>query len=293
VSVPLREQSVKMTFAEVVDHFNKGIEEAENFLCLARSSRLQLEQCLALDVLLYNATRIKHKAVRRGEEDNANLFLGFECAIGAVRSELMMWILLKRDMPNEAWNRLVASQMACLDATRAHMGFAHCEQRLKALEQLEGQIFPPQAFMSAGFVSDRLDCSICGERYSKCEHLRGKPYLGQFCEVIHRNPKGDHVALVKVPADKRCRVVSIKTKDGHRDKLSWKITPYKKGELFNEKDPLEAQIVFLSLDRYPYLVPTEKILGPQLPALKSESELGGLAAAEDDAEPERPVAQTL
>lgn len=289
MSEPLREQSVKMTLKQVVDHFNKGIEEAENFLSLARSSRLQLEQCLALDLLLYNATRIKHEAVRCGEEDNANLFLGFECAIGAIRSELTMWILLKQDMPNEAWDRLVAAQMACLDAIRAHRGFAHCEQRLRDLEQLEGQIFPPQAFMSAGFVSDRLDCSICGERYSKCEHLRGKPYMGQFCEVILRNPKGDHVALVKAPADKRCRVVSVKTTDGHRNKLSWEITPYKEGELFKEDDPLEAQMIFLVLDRYPYLAPTEKILGPQLPALKSEPELGGLAAAEDKKEPERPV----
>jgi hypothetical protein len=253
-----------LTPQQAIDHFNKGIKKAENFLCIARSSSLQLEECLAIDLLLYNATRIKREAARRGEEDNANLFLGFECAIGAVRSELMMWILLKRDMPNEAWERLVAAQMACLDATRAHRGFAHCEQRLKALEQLEGQIFPPQVFMSAGFVSDRLDCSICGERYSTCEHLRGKPYMGQFCEVIHRNPRGDHVAIVKAPADKRCRIVSVKTKDGQRDKLSGEITPYKEGELFEEEGPLEAQMIFLALDRYPYWAPTEKILGPQV-----------------------------
>ncbi|AXW60981.1 hypothetical protein CJO94_02435 [Ralstonia solanacearum] len=287
MSEPLAEQPVKMTFKRVVDYFNRGIEAAENFLCLARSSKLQLDQCFALDSLLYNATRAKHEVAHRGEEDNANLFLGFECAIGAVRSELMMWVLLKRDMPNEAWTQLVAAQMACLDATRAHSGFGHCEQRLKALEQLEGQIFPPQVFMSAGFVADGVDCSICGERYSKCEHLRGKPYMGEFCEVIHRNPRGDHVALVEVPADKRCRVVSFKTRDGHRDRLSWEVTPYKDGELFKDEDPLEAQMIFLNLDRYPYLVPTEKILGPQLPV--SESESGEPAAAGGDGELRQPV----
>jgi len=288
MSVPLVEQPVTMTLGQAFDYFNAGIAEAETFLCLARSSKLQLEQCLALDLLLYNATRIKHEAVRRGDENDANLFLGFECAIGAVRSELMMWILLKRDMPNEAWDQLVSAQMACLDATRAHTGFADCERRLRDLEQLEGQIFPPQAFMSAGFVSNRLDCSICGERYSKCEHLRGKPYMGQFCEVIHRNPRGDHVALVKIPADKRCRVVSFKTKDGHRDKLSWEITPYRKGEVFKEDDALEVQSILLAVNRYPYLVPTGKILGPQLQALISES--GALAAEKAEREVERPVA---
>lgn len=265
------EQSVMMTIEQVIDHFNKGIKDAEHFLCLARSSKLQQEQCQDLDLLSYNATRIKHEAVRRGDEDNANLFLGFECAMGAVRSELMMWILLKRDMPNQAWDQLVAAQMACLDAMRAHRGFAHCGERLRMLEQLERKIFPPQVFMSAGFVSDRLDCSICGERYSKCEHLRGKPYLGQFCEVIHRNPRGDHVAAVEAPADKRCRVVSVKTKDGYRDKLSLAITPYEEGESFNEGAPLEVQTIFMALDRYPYMRSTEKVLSVELPASQSKS----------------------
>lgn len=251
-----------MTFDEVVDHFNKGLRDTENLLCLTRSSRLQHEQCLALDLLLHNATRFKQQAAGRQDNDIANFFLGFECAIGAARSHLLMWILLKRDKPNEAWERLVAAQMGCLDATRAHRTFAHCAQRLKELEQLEEQIFPPQAFMSAGFVSDRLDCSICGGRYSKCEHLRGKPYMGEFCEIVHWNPRGDHVALVDAPADKRCRVVSVKTADGYRDKLSWEVTPYAEGESFNEGDLLEVQSVFLTLDRYPYLAPTSEILSP-------------------------------
>lgn len=273
MNIPLLEQSVKMTIEQIINFFNNGIKKAEIYLCLARSSQLQLEQCLALDLLLYNATRFKLEEVHRGKEDNANLFLGFECTIGAVRSELMMWILLKLDMPNEAWDQLVAAQMGYLDASRAHRGFAHCEQRREVLEQLEDNIFPPQVFISAGFVSDRLDCSICDERYSKCEHLRGKPYMGQFCEVIHRNPRGDHAALVEAPADKRCRVVSVKTKDGHQDKLSLETTPYKEGELFKEGGPFEAQMLLLALDRYPYLASTEKIIGTQFPALKLKSEL--------------------
>jgi hypothetical protein len=260
MSDPPLDQSAKATLSQLIDYFNKGIREAEIFCGLARSSKLQMKQCLGLDLLLHSATQIKHEVVRRGEEGNANLFLGFECVIGAIRSELLMWILLKRDMPNEAWDRLVAAQMAYLDATRAHSGFSHCEQRLRELEQIEGRIFPSQVFMSAGFVSDRLDCSICGERYSKCQHLRGKPYMGQFCEIIHRNPRGDHVAMVEHPADKRCRVVSLKTKDGHRDKLSLEITPYEEGEQFKEGDPLEVKMIFLTSDRYPYLVPSEKIL---------------------------------
>src|SRR5579863_7236404 len=141
MSEPPLDQSATITLSQLIDHFNKGIQGAETFCCLARSSKLQMEQCLALDSLLWGAMRLKHEAIRRGVEDNANLFLGFECVIGAIRSELMMWVLLKRDMPNQAWDRLVAAQMAYLDATRAHSGFAHCEQRLGELERLEGHIF--------------------------------------------------------------------------------------------------------------------------------------------------------
>lgn len=119
MSAPWDAQSVKMTFKEVIERFNAGIKEAENLLVPARSSKLQVEQCFKLDILLFNATRLKHEAIRWEQENHANIFLGYECAIGAVRSELMMWILLKRDRPNEAWSQLVAAQMACLDAVRA------------------------------------------------------------------------------------------------------------------------------------------------------------------------------
>ncbi|QEY73083.1 hypothetical protein [Pseudomonas denitrificans (nom. rej.)] len=251
---------MKMTLPEVIEYFNGGIENAETLRRMAMSSNLQLEQCHALDLLQINAARFKHEAIRRAEEDCANLFLAYECAIGAVRSELLMFLLLKRDMPNKAWEQLVAAQMGCIDASRAHSGFDHCQQRLEDLIQYEELLFPPQVFMSAGFISDSLECSICGNPYAKCPHLHGRPYMGRFCQIIHRNPRGDHVALVDSPADKRCRVTSIQVREGHRDKLSGEITPYEGGELFDEYGPLNAQSIFMALDRYPYMALTGKVL---------------------------------
>lgn len=259
------ETSKKMSLPEVIDHFNKGISEAENLLCLARSSRLQHEQSLTLDLLIYNVAKAKQIAITNQDEDSANLFLGFECAIGAIRSELMMYVLLKRDDSNAAWDCLVAAQMACLDAMRAHHGFSNCAKRLTQLQDLEKLLFPPQFFLSAGFVSSRLDCSICGKPTSECSHLRGRPYMGQLCEFIHRQPHGDHVALVEVPADKRCRMVSFKTKDGHRDRITWQLTPYKEGENYSEDETLEVSSIILSLQRFPYMEPAEKVLGPLFP----------------------------
>lgn len=254
--------SRKLSLPELIDHFNDGIKEAEKFLCLARSSPLQHEQCLVLDVLLYNVAKAKQIAVTSQNEDLANLFLGFECAIGAIRSEIMMYVLLKRDDANAAWDRLVAAQMGCLDAMRAHQGFSNCAKRLADLQDLERRFFPPQVFISAGFLSIRLDCSICGQPTSQCNHLRGRPYMGQLCEFIHRQPRGDHIALVEVPADKRCRVVSFKTRDGHKNRITWELTPYSEGESYSEKEVLEVSTIFLALQRFPYMESTEKVLGP-------------------------------
>lgn len=256
---------IRLPLDQVIDIFNEAISAAENFLCAARSSRLQLEQCFALDMHLKNATDLKLEAIRREEEDYSNLFLGFECVIGALRSELLMWILLKQDSPGKAWDQLVAAQIGCLHAIRAHRGFSKCESRLPYFKGIESTLFPPQVFVSAAFVSDRIDCSICGERYSKCTHLSGKPYMGRFCDLVHRNPRGDHIALVDSPADRRCRVTSVRTEHGHRDRLTWEISPYGEGEEFQRG----GHSSFLALNRYPYLEPTSEALGELINVFQS------------------------
>jgi hypothetical protein len=257
------ERPVKMTFQETIEFFNGGIESAEGYRCLSKSSSLQIEQCRALDLLQVNATRFKQVSIQRADEDAANLFLAYECAIGAVRSELLMMIFLKRDMPNEAWDQLVAAQMGCMDASRAHQGFAHCQQRLEDLNNYEKLLFPPQSFMSAGFISDGLDCSICNTPYAKCPHLRGKPYMGNFCEIDHRNKRGDHASLVDTPADKRCRVTSVQVREGYMDKLSGEITPYEGDELYDEEEFLLVKATLMAMHRYPYLAYTGRVLGEE------------------------------
>jgi len=33
-------------------------------------------------------------------------------------------------------------------------------------------------------IPEEAKCSICGERRGQCEHIEGKPYMGQMCEMI-------------------------------------------------------------------------------------------------------------
>jgi len=256
--------STNMKIHQLIEYFNAKIKHAESFRSAAQSSRLQIEQCLALDLLQLNANRLKIQAIQNNNEHDSNLLLGYECVIGSVRAELLMWILLKRDMPNQAWEQLISAQIACVDASRADKGFSHCQLRLEDLNRYEELLFPPQAFLSAGFISDRLDCSICGNHYAKCKHLHGAPYMGQFCTIIHRNPRGNHIALVDVPADKRCRVTAFQVKEGYQDKLSGEITPYEEDEAFDDSGGLRMRTIMMALDRYPYLTLAKDILAKSI-----------------------------
>jgi hypothetical protein len=241
-----------MTFQEVVNYFNSAIEKAETHASAGVAIPLQHAQCDTLELLLHNASRFKSHEIAQRNENLANLFLGYEGAIGTVLSELRMWILLKMDKGNLAWEQLIAAQMAALDAARSHKGFAHAAERIPRLVELES-LFTSATYLSAGFSSSRLECSICEMDYAKCNHLRDMPYMGQLCQVKHHDILGNHVALVKAPADKRCRVISIKTPEGHEDKITLAVTPYGPNEQFVAGEGMELNAIIMVTDRYPYL----------------------------------------
>ena len=55
-----------------------------------------------------NQTKVK--CIRNEDEENANLMLSCECFVDALILELEMWVQLKKDEPNTAWNSLVTAQ---------------------------------------------------------------------------------------------------------------------------------------------------------------------------------------
>jgi len=205
--------------------FNEKIKEAEVFLSITRDSNLQREAIDSLQQLQIAVDAEKDIAIKHGDEDYANLLLGCECVTAALIAELKMWLFLKEENPDAAWDELVRAQMASWDAVRAHQGFAHLSNQFKKLEAIEKIVFPPQVFVSSGMIVKKQECSICGGEYGECDHLAGKPYMGRFCYIIARDLSVDHVAIVEQPADKRCRIEHFDVEGGMRNRMTWKIKP--------------------------------------------------------------------
>lgn len=220
-----------------IDRYNALIRECEVFLSPARDIELQKETCARLYDFQSDLEKEKQKAVSAGDENFANLLLGFECVAECIRAEITMWILLKMGNPDEAWDSLISAQTAAADAARAHEGFSHLAQKSERLETIEQLVFPPQVFLSSGLIVRHQECSICGAEYGECGHLAGMPYWGTFCHIIAKDIEARHFAIVENPADKRCRITEFEADGGWRNRMTWKIDPRKPDTATDDSAP--------------------------------------------------------
>lgn len=198
------------------------IKECERFAVLCRSSRLHRENAAKLRGMLAKASEQKAAAIGAGDEPTANELLAYEYTLDALANEIEMYVALKADDAGAAWTHLVNAQMAASHAVKAHAVAAHLEKiyipRLYTLERL---LFPKQIFMSIGFITEESECSICHAVYGECEHIKGRPYMGQLCARVVTKTSVREVSLVEEPASKHCRVISFTDKNGvARDPLS-------------------------------------------------------------------------
>jgi hypothetical protein len=203
------------TLAQARQVFHGAAKECERFAVLSRSSRLQSEHAGRLRDARLRVSVAKKALIDCAAEDGANELLAFEFMLDALANELDMYAALKRDDPGAAWTKLVNAQMAALHAVRSHAVAAHLEQahipRLHVIEQL---MFPKQMFMSVGLIVEHAVCSICSSVYGDCEHVKGRPYMGQMCACIITKSTLLETSLVEDPANKHCRILSITDKNG-------------------------------------------------------------------------------
>ena len=205
-----------------VKEFNSSLKDAHAMCFITRDSQLQSDTIDSMLKLQSRLKNLKTEAVDQGKEDNANLLMGFEFATQTLISELRMYLLLKQEQPDSAWDELIAAQNSAIGAMRAHTGFSHLEGKVRQLEAIEELVFPPQVFLSTGVTLDEVECSICHANYQDCEHIKGKPYMGELCHLIIKKASLNEVSIVDNPADKRCRVTHSPSGDGNRNQMTGK-----------------------------------------------------------------------
>ena len=137
-----------------------------------------------------------------------------------------MYLRLKKDKPDAAWSELVKAQDAFEAALRADEGFGEdVARQLSRLYTIERVVFPPQSFLGTGWIVKEEICSICGSEYEDCDHIKGRPYMGEFCVVHIRPYEVNHVAIVDRPASKHCRITHVKVSGGRENRLSLIVEP--------------------------------------------------------------------
>ena len=146
---------------ELIGEFERLTEDCAKFLFITRGKEFQQEAIEKLTALKQKISLFKEKAVESKNEDSANIALSLELFIGALIGELRMWIALKEDDPNKAWDYLVGAQLLVRNAAQAHRtAEERAESYANKLHLLEKLLFPPQIFFSPGFIQKEEECSI-------------------------------------------------------------------------------------------------------------------------------------
>jgi hypothetical protein len=210
---------------EVVDFQNRLQElsgDCTRFCFLTRAKEFQLESVHKLELLKDEALSLKKQMAAQKDEDSANAMLSFEQMTLALIDELKMWVALKDDDPNRAWDFLVEAQGAARTAMQAHQVAGHLEQYCNRLHLIERIIFPPQTYFSPGIVIQQSECSICGKEYGECDHLVGKAYMGEMCIKIIKECEIKEISVVFDPANKQARMINLTDEEVMRDYMTWR-----------------------------------------------------------------------
>lgn len=209
--------------------FEQVAHEAETMVFAPRAIELQDAAMKRVEAFREELLDAKAEAIDRGDEVAANKILSMEVTIAAIGAEIAMWLAIKRDAGEEAWTHLIDAQNRCSAAIRIRRQVFGADDTIllenyrKKLSLLESIVFPPQAFCSAGGVAKKRDCSICGEAYDDCDHVRGRVYMGEVCCVIISEMELEEVSFVDEPANKHCRVLSFSDGGKRRNKMTWRI----------------------------------------------------------------------
>jgi|ERR1035441_8588366 hypothetical protein len=212
---------------DILSEYEAVAQEAQTMAFLPRASELQEAAVKEIEGFMQKLAERKLEYVRNSDEKAANCVLAMEFALGAVRSELAMWIKLKGVSAEEAWSDLITAQellgAALLVRRQLELDTTGIENLLRRLLFIEHWVFPPQMFNSIGGRAKCRECSICGAEYDDCDHVIGRAYMGKMCHTIIGEVSLAEVSVVTNPADKRCRITHFSDQGKMRNKMTWRL----------------------------------------------------------------------
>ena len=219
-------------FTEIIDKYGK-------FFCYTRGIEFQKYSITKLEAFNKELATLKKEIVDNKDEESANIMLSLQELLNSYIEELKMLVFLKEDRMKEAWKSLVESQYFLRSAFQASdivIGLG-AENRANRLFLIEDLLFPPQTFMSISAIVENSECSICGQDYGKCNHVKGKPYMGELCcRVITKIKEVNDVSiLTKEPANKLCRIESFTDRGHWRDIMTWRINKRPEGNAIGQR----------------------------------------------------------
>ena len=220
------EHGLSQDIAAFQKEFKETVVACQKFCFITRAREFQVEARDRLIPLKAKAKQLKERAIAGEQEDIANALFSFEETTQALINELSMWIALKDDEPATAWDFLVSAQTATIAAMRAHSVADHLEGYSLHLSALEKHMFPNHGFLSIGAIVKKSECSICGQEFGECDHLKGKPYMGRICNEYVTEYELEETSIVFNPGIKHNRIISITDDEGiTRDTLTWQVIP--------------------------------------------------------------------
>ena len=196
----------------LINEFNEMAAIAQRKAFITVGIEIQKAEIEIINNYLNELTDLKKEFVARKLENEANLIFCLGNSLRVLQCELEMLIYLKEDKMAEAWDKLVDAQAIFGNVIRNYPfetnSLAGYQQRLSDYEKL---LFPKLFFQSVGGIIKKSQCSLCNDDYDKCDHIKGKLYMGEMCCRIIVEQTLEEVSLVENPANKHCRVLTIKS----------------------------------------------------------------------------------
>lgn len=196
----------------LINEFNELVAVSQKKAFITVGIEIQKEEIETLKNYRIDLSKLKKEFVGKNLENEANLVYCIENSIKTIQYELEMLVNIKEDKMSEAWGNLVDAQVTFGTVVRNHLSesnfFNGYMERLANYEKL---LFPSLFFQSIGGIIKKSHCSICNENFTRCDHIRGKLYLGELCCRIISEIDLEEVSFVDNPANKHCRTLTIET----------------------------------------------------------------------------------